>query len=203
MHPKGDFQMLSQFFRLTKSSHALSISLLLFMACPVAADSDSENKKTMTGIWLTRPAAAFVYQDPDGFEDGVAAPLKEISLMRWELEEDKNGLITGYNTYYSIDDQGGSQSRGTLCMVGARQGSNVLLSEAYAVYDGFPVPALSTVTIFRFNCKMRGENKLKCLGDGLSSIPPTVLKAALVRSKLPGDAIPVPEAAREICQPGA
>ena len=92
----------------------------------------------MTGTWLTRPAAPFVYQDPDGFAVGVPAPVKEVTLMRWELEEDENGLITGYNTYYSMDDQGGSQSRGTLCMVGARQGSNVLLSEAYAIYDGFP-----------------------------------------------------------------
>jgi hypothetical protein len=173
------------------------------MAAPAHADSDSDEKKTMTGVWLTRPAAPFVYQDPDGFEPGVAAPVKEITLMRWELEEDENGLITGYNTYYSMDDQGGRQSRGTLCMVGARQGSKVLLSEAYAVYSGYPVPDQSTLTIFRFNCERRGGNKLKCLGDGLSSIPPTVLKAVLVRSKRPADLIPVPETARAICQPGA
>ena len=185
-----------------------ALALLLFfllpsMAAPVHADSDSDEKKTMTGVWLTRPAAPFVYQDPDGFEPGVAAPVKEITLMRWELEEDENGLITGYNTYFSMDDQGGRQSRGTLCMVGARQGSKVLLSEAYAVYGGYPVPDLSTLTIFRFSCERRGGNKLKCLGDGLSSIPPTVLKAVLVRAKQPGDLIPVPEAARAICQPGA
>ncbi len=181
-----------------------SFSLLL-MAAPVSASSDSDNKKkkTMTGVWLTKPAAPFVYQDPDGFQPGVAAPVKEATLMRWELEEDENGLITGYNTYYSMDNQGGSQSRGTLCMVGARQGSKVLLSEAYAVYDGYPVPDQSTLTIFRFNCERRGGNKLKCLGDGLSSIPPTVLKAVLVRSKREGDVIPVPDAARAICQPGA
>ncbi len=181
-----------------------SFSLLL-MAAPVSASSDSDNKKkkTMTGVWLTKPAAPFVYQDPDGFQPGVAAPVKEATLMRWKLEEDENGLITGYNTYYSMDDQGGSQSRGTLCMVGARQGSKVLLSEAYAVYDGYPVPDQSTLTIFRFNCERRGGNKLKCLGDGLSSIPPTVLKAVLVRSKREGDVIPVPDAARAICQPGA
>ena len=177
---------------------------LLLMAAPVSASSDSDNKKkTMTGVWLTKPAAPFVYQDPDGFQPGVAAPVKEATLMRWKLEEDENGLITGYNTYYSMDDQGGSQSRGTLCMVGARQGSKVLLSEAYAVYDGYPVPDQSTLTIFRFNCERRGGNKLKCLGDGLSSIPPTVLKAVLVRSKREGDVIPVPDAARAICQPGA
>ena len=132
--------------------HLLVLSLSLsLLALPAFADSDSdedETKKTMTGVWITRPAAPFVYQDPDGFELGVAAPVKEITLMRWELEEDENGLITGYNTYYSMDDQGGSQSRGTLCMVGARQGSKVLLSEAYAVYDGYPVPELSTLTIF-------------------------------------------------------
>ena len=87
--------------------------------------------------------------------------------------------------------------------MGARQGSKVLLSEAYAVYGGYPVPELSTLTIFRFDCEKRGRNKLKCIGDGLSSIPPTVLKAVLVRSKRAGDLIPVPEAAREICQPGA
>jgi len=181
-----------------------SFSLLL-MAAPVSASSDSDNKKkkTMTGVWLTKPAAPFVYQDPDGFQPGVAAPVKEATLMRWKLEEDENGLITGYNTYYSMDEQGGSQSRGTLCMVGARQGSKVLLSEAYAVYDGYPVPDQSTLTIFRFNCERRGGNKLKCLGDGLSSIPPTVLKAVLVRSKREGDVIPVPDAARAICQPGA
>ena len=176
---------------------------LLLMAAPVSASSDSHKKKTMTGVWLTKPAAPFVYQDPDGFQPGVAAPVKEATLMRWKLEEDENGLITGYNTYYSMDDQGGSQSRGTLCMVGARQGSKVLLSEAYAVYDGYPVPDQSTLTIFRFNCERRGGNKLKCLGDGLSSIPPTVLKAVLVRSKREGDVIPVPDAARAICQPGA
>lgn len=176
---------------------------LLLMAAPVSASSDSHKKKTMTGVWLTKPAAPFVYQDPDGFQPGVAAPVKEATLMRWKLEEDENGLITGYNTYYSMDDQGGSQSRGTLCMVGARQGSKVLLSEAYAVYEGYPVPDQSTLTIFRFNCERRGGNKLKCLGDGLSSIPPTVLKAVLVRSKREGDVIPVPDAARAICQPGS
>jgi len=183
----------------------LFILLILFLATPLHADSDSDErgKKTMTGTWVTRPAAPFVYQDPDGFEPGVAAPIKEATLMRWELEEDENGLITGYNTYYSMDDQGGSQSRGTLCMVGARQGSKVLLSEAYAVYNGFPVPDQSTLTIFRFNCERRGGNKMKCLGDGLSSIPPTVLKSVMVRSKRAGDLVPVPEAAREICQPGA
>ena len=176
---------------------------LLFMASPAAADSDSDEKKTMTGVWLTRPAAPFVYQDPDGFEPGVAAPIKEVTLMRWELEEDENGLITGYNTYFSMDDQGGSHSRGTLCMGGARQGSKVLLSEAYAIYNGYPVPELSTLTTFRFNCERRGGKKLKCLGDGLATIPPTVLKAVLVRSDRLGDLISVPEAAREICQPGA
>ena len=174
---------------------------LILAAVPATADSDSREKKTMTGVWLTRPAAPFVYQDPDGFGPGVVAPVKEVTLMRWELEEDEDGLITGYNTYYSMDDQGGSQSRGTLCMVGARQGSKVLLSEAYAIYNGTPVPELSTVTTFRFSCDRRGGKKLRCLGDGLATIPPTVLKAVLVRSDRLGDVIRVPEEAREICQP--
>ena len=155
----------------------------------------------MTGVWLTVPPAPFVLQDPDGAAPGVAGPLKESTLMRWELEEDEKGLITGYNTYYSQDENGENQSRGTLCMVGARLGSRVILSEAYAVFDGVPVPELSTTPIFEFNCKKRGRKKLRCLGNGLSNIQPTALQAVLVRLKNPGDAIPVPEAAREVCQP--
>ena len=167
------------------------------------SDSDSDDRGSLTGTWVTPTPAPFVLQDPNGFAPGIPGPLKESTFMRWELEQDENGLIIGYNTYYSEDEAGGNVSRGTLCMVGARQGSKVLLSEAYAVYNGFPVPDQSTLTIFRFNCERRGGNKMKCLGDGLSSIPPTVLKAVLVRLKGAGPAIPVPEAAREICQPGA
>ena len=150
---------------------------------------------------MTVPASPFVLQDPDGTAPGIAGPVKESTLMRWELEEDERGLITGYNTYYSQDEAGENQSRGTLCMVGARLGSRVILSEAYAVSDGQPVPEFSTTPIFEFNCKKRGRKKLHCLGNGLSNIQPTALQAVLVRLKNPGDAIPVPEAAREVCQP--
>ena len=123
--------------------------------------------------------------------------------MRWELEEDENGLITGYNSYFSADDEGGSRSRGTLCMVGARIRNRVVLEEAYAVYNGAPTPELSTIPIFVFDCEASGRKKIRCLGHGLSNIQPTALKATLVRSKRAGELFPVPEVAREICQPGS
>ena len=176
----------------------------LASAAPVFADSDDRGRrKSLTGVWLTRPAAPFVLQDPDsGVPDGTQGrPVKEATLMRWELEEDENGLITGYNTYYSQAEDGSSQSRGTLCMVGAQIGSRVILTESYAIYDGVPVPQISTTAIFAFDCEQRGRNNMRCIGHGLSNIQPTALQANLVRSKRAGDIIPVPEAAREICQP--
>ena len=176
----------------------LSLGLVTLLAFATAAPTraDSDNPRSMTGVWLTKPASPFVLQDPDG-------PVKEFTLMRWELDEDEDGLITGYNTYYSQDDQGGNESRGTLCMVGAHLGSRVILSEAYATLDGEPVPELSTTPIFVFDCKQSGRKKIRCIGNGLSNIQPTALQAVLVRSKQLGDVIPVPEAAREICQPGS
>ncbi len=181
--------------------------LAVVIAAPVRADSDSDSdsddRRSMTGVWVTRTPSRLVLQDPNGFAPGIAGPLKEFTFMRWELEEDENGLITGYNTYYSQDEEGGNESRGTLCMVGAHVGSRVILSEAYAVYAGVPVPELSTTTIFVFDCEQDRKNQMLCIGNGLSNIQPTALQATLVRSRRPGEVIPVPEAAREICQPGS
>ena len=178
--------------------HFLGLLVVLGLAAPVpaSADSDSHDRRSMTGVWLTRPASQFVLQD-------VGGPVPEATLMRWELEEDENGLITGYNSYFSADDEGGSRSRGTLCMVGARIRNRVVLEEAYAVYSGAPTPELSTIPIFVFDCEASGRKKIRCLGHGLSNIQPTALKATLVRSKRAGELFPVPEVAREICQPGS
>ena len=179
----------------------LFLAFAFAAATPVLANENS--RKTMTGTWVTQPAAPFVYIDPDGYAPGVAAPLLEVTFMRWELTEDEDGLILGYNTYYSKDSEGENQSRGTLCMVGARQGRQIAFSESYAIYNGDPVPEFSTVPIFQFSCERKGKRKLHCLGSGLSNLQPTALRAELQRVKNPEDLPPVPEAAREICQPGS
>ncbi|NRA00644.1 MAG: hypothetical protein HRU01_29510 [Myxococcales bacterium] len=177
--------------------HFLCFLLVFGLAGPALAsdDSDSNDKRSMTGVWLTRPASQFVLQD-------FVGPVPEATLMRWELEEDENGLITGYNSYFSEDDEGESASRGTLCMVGARIGNRVVLEESYAIDNGVPAPEFSTIPIFVFDCSARNGKKIRCLGHGLSNIPPTALKATLVRSQHAGEQFPVSEAAREICQPG-
>ncbi len=181
----------------------LPLLLVCGFAATVPAVASAKSGKSTTGTWVTRVAAPFVYIDPDGYEPGVAAPLKEVTWMRWELTEDEDGLILGYNTYYSRDSEGGNESRGTLCMVGARQGKRIAFSEAYAIYEGEPVPDFSTVPIFQFSCEQKGKKKLQCLGSGLSNLQPTALQAVLERSKGQGNLPPVPEAAREICQPGS
>ena len=181
----------------------LVLILAFGLAATAPALANANSRKAMTGTWVTKPAAPFVYIDPDGYAPGVPAPLIEVTLMRWELTEDEDGLILGYNTYYSQDNEGENRSRGTLCMVGARQGRSIVFSEAYAIYDGDPVPEFSTVPIFQFSCERKGRKKLHCLGSGLSNLQPTALRAVLERVKNPEDLPPVPEAAREICQPGS
>ena len=177
--------------------HFFSLFVVLGLGASVSAsaDSDSRDRRSMTGVWLTRPASQFMLQD-------VGGPVPEATVMRWELEEDENGLITGYNSYFSADDEGGSPSRGTLCMVGARIRNRVVLEEAYAIYKGTPFPEFSAIPIFVFDCEVGGHKKIRCLGHGLSNIRPTALKATLVRSQHAGEQFPVSEAAREICQPG-
>ena len=98
----------------------LVLFLVFGFAATAPALASADSRKSTTGTWVTQPAAPFVYIDPDGYAPGVAAPLIEVTLMRWELTEDEDGLILGYNTYYSHDNEGENQSRGTLCMVGAR-----------------------------------------------------------------------------------
>ena len=181
----------------------LVLFLVFGFAATAPALANANSRKAMTGTWVTQPAAPFVYIDPDGYAPGVPAPLIEVTLMRWELTEDEDGLILGYNTYYSQDNEGENRSRGTLCMVGARQRHRIAFSEAYAIYDGDPVPEFSTVPIFQFSCEQKGRKKLHCLGTGLSNLQPTALRAVLERVKHPENLPPVPEAAREICQPGS
>lgn len=178
------------------SRSLLGLLVAFGLAGPATAsdDSDSDDTRSMTGVWVTKPASRLVLQDPGG-------PVPEATLMRWELEEDEHGLITGYNSYLSADDEGGNASRGTLCMVGARIGNRVVLEEAYAVYDGEQTPALATIPIFVFDCAGSGRKKIRCLGHGLSNIQPTALKATLVRSRTAGQQFPVPEIARSVCQP--
>ncbi|MEE2677941.1 MAG: hypothetical protein VX546_05110 [Myxococcota bacterium] len=170
--------------------------LAIWVLAPVVGNAGSNDRRSLTGVWVTKPASRFVLQD-------VGGPVRESTIMRWELEEDEDGLITGYNSYFSTDDDRESPSRGTLCMVGARIGNRVVLEEAYAIFNGEPVPDLSAIPIFVFDCETGGRKKMRCLGHGLSNIQPNGLKATMVRSRRAGERFPVPEAAREICQPGS
>ena len=109
--------------------------LAIWVLAPVVGNAGSNDRRSLTGVWVTKPASRFVLQD-------VGGPVRESTIMRWELEEDEDGLITGYNSYFSTDDDRESPSRGTLCMVGARIGNRVVLEEAYAIFNGEPVPDL-------------------------------------------------------------
>ncbi|MDE0886030.1 MAG: hypothetical protein OSB70_10910 [Myxococcota bacterium] len=141
----------------------------------------------MTGLWATETPSPFVIQYAEG-------PLKELTKMAWTLSQDEDGLITGFNTYLSEDDQGNPVSVGALCMVGARIGSRVVISEA-------PVEA-PTLPIFVFECEQRNNRKLTCLGHGLANLEPIALQATLVRQEESIEAVDlVTDEILAVCQP--
>lgn len=143
--------------------------------------------RTMTGLWVTRAPSPFVIQYDSG-------PSKEFTEMAWTLVEDENGLITGFNTYLSTSSVETSITKGALCMVGARVGSRVVISEA-------PVEA-STTPIFVFECERRKNKTLRCLGHGLANIEPITLQARLSLREESIEAVDrVTEDILAVCQP--
>ena len=146
------------------------VVLVLVAAAPANADSekrDSERRRSMTGTWETRTSAPFIIQR-------ISGPTRHFTEMIWELTEDEAGLIIGVNSFESSDANGENPSRGSLCMVGARNQSRVVLSEGRLDTPDIP--------IFVFECTMRGRNQIRCLGSGLSTLEPIALHAVLVRS---------------------
>ncbi|HIG71685.1 MAG: hypothetical protein ABGY10_00495 [bacterium] len=190
----------------SKFDRSCSFSLLLLLSLAVltlgtstALASGGENEKearknetnrgrrTMTGLWVTRAPAPFVIQYDSG-------PTQELTEMAWTLVEDENGLITGFNTYLSTSSVDNPVTKGALCMVGARVGSRIVISEA-------PIEA-STTPIFVFECEQRKNKTLRCLGHGLANIEPIALQARLSLREESIEAVDrVTEDILAICQP--
>ena len=99
--------------------------------------------------------------------------------MRWELEEDANGMISGFNIWYSPSVSGGPGTRGAMCMVGARDGSRVVITES-SVQDRL-------LPTFEFTCTHRKGRHARCLGAGFSDQPPVALRGGMTRVKDPAE----------------
>ena len=98
----------------------------LFLTTAAYADDDDDdrgNRRSMTGVWVSTAPAWWVVR----YELGVLAGDVQ---MRWELEEDENGLINGFNIWHAPNPEEGVLGIGAMCMVGARNGSHVVISEA-------------------------------------------------------------------------
>ena len=163
------------------------ISLCLAPLNALADDDHDRAKRTTTGLWVTQSAAPLVLQSIDG-------PVVSLTNMAWTLIEDENGLITGFNSALTTDERGNDAEASALCMVGARNGSRVVISEAHV--------AAPTIPIFLFNCEQRKNKKLRCLGNGLADIEPVALQGTLVRQKMSIEAVDLAtEEILNICQP--
>ena len=154
---------------------------------------DRDHQKTMTGVWRTESPAGWVVQSEAGVFSGD-------TRMRWELEEDENGLISGFNLWFSASTVSeGGPSVGAMCMVGARNGGNVVITEAQ-IRDRL-------VPTFEFECKHRRGDRARCVGNGLASQPPVALTGRMKRLENPDEGageLPVAliEAVRTFCSVG-
>lgn len=163
----------------------------LFLATTAHADSDSHKQRSMTGVWFTKTPPRWIVL----YELGTLAG--EVG-MRWKLEEDENGLVSGFNICHSPNPEEGALGIGGMCMVGARNGSSVVIAESQMINPDVPT--------FVFNCTHRRGNKARCLGNGLSVQPPVALNGNMTRVKNPGELdneIIVIDEIREHCANGS
>ena len=124
----------------------------------------------MTGIWFTETPASWVVQTEVGAFSGS-------TKMRWELQENANGTISGFNIWSSPSISGGPGVGGAYCMVGAREGSRVVITEA-SVEDRL-------LPTFAFTCTHQKGRHARCLGAGFADQPPVALRGRLTRIKNP------------------
>ena len=146
----------------------------LFLATTAHADSDSHKQRPMTGVWFTKTPPRWIVL----YELGTLAG--EVG-MRWKLEEDENGMISGFNIWYAPNPEEGAPGIGAMCMVGARNGSQVVISEAGIFNATGPL-----VPSFEFECKRGKGNRARCVGNGFSVQPPVALSGNMKRVKHPG-----------------
>lgn len=145
------------------------LALGILLVGPAAHSDSKDTEKSMTGVWFTRAPAGWIVQTELGVFTGD-------TQMRWELDEDDNGLIQGFNIWYSgnsAEDLG----VGAMCMVGARDGSRVVITEASVTNRLLPT--------FEFSCTHRKGSRASCLGAGFSDQPPVALQGKMVRVKNP------------------
>jgi hypothetical protein len=165
--------MMLMFSRTSQSSWMLLVAVPFFtgvLAMSAAADRDHrDDEKVMTGVWRTESLAGWVVQTEVGVFRGD-------TRMRWELEEDENGLISGFNLWLSPSSVSGQlPAIGAMCMVGARKGSNVVITES-RIRDRL-------VPTFEFECKHRKGDRARCVGNGFASQPPVALTGRMTRKE--------------------
>jgi hypothetical protein len=141
----------------------------ILLAGAVSHSDDNDTRRSMSGVWFTKAPAGWIVQTEAGVFSGE-------TQMRWELEEDANGLIQGFNIWYSGNAAEGL-GVGAMCMVGARDGSRVVITEASVTNRLLPT--------FEFSCKHPKGNRARCLGAGFSDQPPVALQGKMVRVKNP------------------
>ena len=147
----------------------------VFLTTVSQADDDADDdRRSMTGVWVTSAPAWWIVRYELGALSGSVQ-------MRWELEEDENGMISGFNIWHAPNPEEEALGIGAMCMVGARNGSQVVISEAGIFNETGPL-----VPSFEFECKRGKGQRARCVGNGFSVQPPVALSGNMKRLKRPG-----------------
>ena len=162
------------FLNRTGLTALLIISLAaLFLTTPAYADDHDSDRRSMTGVCVPTAPAWWVVR----YELGV---LSSDAHMHWELEKDENCLINGFDIWHAPNPEEGVLGIGAMCMVWARNGLCVVISEAGI----FNVTGPLTPS-FEFNCRRGNRDKVRCLGTDFSVQPPVALTGNMKRLKHP------------------
>ena len=149
------------------------LGLLLIAAIGFTAgcgQANGNSDESMTGVWFTQAPASWIVETQVGAFSGS-------TQMRWELEENSNGTISGFNPWHSPSTSGGPGTGGAYCMLGAREGSRLVITEA-SVEDRLK-------GTFSFTCTQLDRLNLRCLGAGFADQPPIALRGQLTREEEP------------------
>ncbi|WP_299494739.1 hypothetical protein [uncultured Shewanella sp.] len=110
---------------------ALVFSFCVYLYTPLSQAIDNN----ITGIWVTKTAIPYLVEHTKEHPFGAPVThdkhklLKRLLTLKWQLKQDKDGLITGTNQWISYDENNQKVIEGSESFIGAYQQGHIILTE--------------------------------------------------------------------------
>lgn len=156
-----------------------SILLALLGASLASSAFAQVGTESMSGVWRTTKPVHYLVENT--VEDHKGAKLEHDKLnivarsatMEWELTEYPHGLITGINHWIAYDSDGEHAFKSSEALLGAHDGSRVVLSEDHHGVDE------SARMVFEF--ERAGEHTIHGIGYSVSGSKMVAMRFVLTR----------------------